>query len=95
MASENSGDYCMYGSVGDLRSQLLQLVEELPISVVLQNKTDALAAAGELSEAWRSTRETDAAEVIRFIHQAVDQLEGVGERFATVGDLVSAYANGI
>ncbi|MCP3797967.1 hypothetical protein NLX83_01720 [Allokutzneria sp. A3M-2-11 16] len=85
----------MYGSVGELRAQLLQLVEQLPTAVVLQNKTDALAAAGELAEAWRSTSDTGAAEVVGIIHQAVDQLDGVGERLACAGDLISAYATGI
>ncbi|GAA3989188.1 hypothetical protein GCM10022247_04630 [Allokutzneria multivorans] len=85
----------MHGSVGDLRAQLLQIVEQLPAAVVLQNKTDALSVAAELAEAWRSSGDTSVAEVVGFIHQAVDQLEGVGERLACAGDLVSAYANGI
>ncbi|WP_086821733.1 hypothetical protein [Allokutzneria sp. NRRL B-24872] len=85
----------MYGSVGDLRAQLLQLVEQLSTAVVLRNKSDALTAADELAEAWRSSSDTDAAEVVGFIHQAVDQLDGVVERLTVAEDLMSTYANGI
>ncbi|MCP3805057.1 hypothetical protein NLX83_37900 [Allokutzneria sp. A3M-2-11 16] len=81
----------MNGSVGELLAQLLQLIEQLPAAVVLQNKSDALAAADELAEAWRSTGDASATEVVGFIHQAVDQLEDIVERLAGAGDLVSVY----
>ncbi|MFB9904394.1 hypothetical protein [Allokutzneria oryzae] len=85
----------MCGSVGDLRTHLLQLIEQLPTSVVLQNKNDAITAAGELIDAWRSSGDTDAREVVDFIHQAVDLLDGAADRVAVAGELISTYANGI